>query len=1239
MNASLELRRALDRVGGRFRQARLWGGLAVCWAGLALVAAVAGGLLSRSGPSAVNRPLILGVLAAALATGVAWWLVTRRAARDPRWVARRIEATHPDLSAALLAAVEQTPPPGGRLGFLQAAVVETALAHGRSHDWNEAVSRRRLLAVRLAHGAAFGVLIAVLALLGFRSLPQVGAGDPSAAAVAASGAGVEVEPGHAEVERGTPLLVIARFRGPVPAEATLAVEGSPPVAPRPMSRSLDDPTFAGHVPIVEADLSYRVEFPGGASDTYRVKVYEHPELRRVDARLVFPPYTGMGPKTVEDIRHVTAVEETEVTLDCQLNKVAAVAVLAASDDKGVELPLNLVDAEKHVYRVTLKPTESARYKLRLRDADGRANKLPAEIAVNVTRNLPPVVTVPRPGHDSRVSPLEELPLKADLKDDFGLVRYGLTVAAAGQPANEIVLHDAGPGPKRAQPDHLLDFEALKAEPDQVVSYFFWAEDLGPDGQRRRTSGDLYFAEVRHFEEIFRQGDQQAAEQQERERQQQGQQGNAQAADQLAEMQKQIVNATWTLIRREAGPAPSARFAEDAGVLRQSQQAVIEQAGALAEKLRSPASVENLKQATTLMADAERQLAEAAAKASPAVLPTALAAEQAAYQALMKLRAREFDVTRNNSRQRSARSGASGSRSPSQQQLRQLDLADEQNRYETQNAARAQQEQQAQRDREQRENRELADRLKELARRQTDLTDRVKELQSALEQAKDAKQKEELQQQLKRLRDQQQQVLRDTDELQDRMERDENRDRTADARQQVEQARENVRQASEALEQGRLSEAVNEGTRAGRQMDQLRDQLRQQSANRFGEEMRDLRRQARQLDEDQQKLAEQLDEMQRPTRPGLRDTGAKDEVQQGLSQQKKKLDEITERMQKTVGEAEKAEPLLAQELFDAARKAAEGKVGESMDAARRLAQAGGLPDAAEAARRAGRGTEQLRKGVEKAADNVLGGQTDALKRAQKELDELAEQVDREVARATGQEPAKRPGRDGENQPGREQGQQPGQGQRQLGQQAQPGQETGKPSGQQQPGSGLPGEGQPRQPGGGQSGQPGGGQQQPGQGRQPNGGRRSLTDPPSPAQRQGGQPGGGREQAGGSPQGGGERRGAERGGPIREDGYREWFDRMRATEDLIEDPQLRAEAARIRDRVRGTREEFKRHAKEPDWKQLQQMVAKPLNELRDRVAEEVRKRESPDALVPIDRDPVPPRFTDGVRRYYERLGSDR
>jgi len=87
------------------------------------------------------------------------------------------------------------------------------------------------------------------------------------------------------------------------------------------------------------------------------------------------------------------------------------------------------------------------------------------------------------------------------------------------------------------------------EVDQLVSYFAWADDHGPDGQARRTFSDIFFAEVRPFEEIFR-ADQsgQSARQQQREQQQQnqsGQQGGNQPT-RLAELQKQIVIATWKL---------------------------------------------------------------------------------------------------------------------------------------------------------------------------------------------------------------------------------------------------------------------------------------------------------------------------------------------------------------------------------------------------------------------------------------------------------------------------------------------------------------------------------------------------------------------------------------------------------------------------------------------------------------------------------------------------------------------
>jgi hypothetical protein len=62
------------------------------------------------------------------------------------------------------------------------------------------------------------------------------------------------------------------------------------------------------------------------------------------------------------------------------------------------------------------------------------------------------------------------------------------------------------------------------------------------------------------------------------------------------------------------------------------------------------------------------------------------------------------------------------------------------------------------------------------------------------------------------------------------------------------------------------------------------------------------------------------------------------------------------------------------------------------------------------------------------------------------------------------------------------------------------------------------------------------------------------------------------------------------------------------------------------------------KKPDWAVVQLQILKPLVEVRTRVAEELARRGSRDSLAPIDRDPVPNKYAESVRRYYEELGKD-
>jgi hypothetical protein len=1260
---SYELRQALEEVARRFRRVRLWSALTLCWLAWAFAGLGLYLISSRQGFEGTAGGWPLAFLAGlAAVTGIACAVLASRRARDPRWVARRIEARHPELSTALLAAVEQDGAAGsGKLGFLQTAVIRQALEHHRTSDWNDAVPTWTLRGSQLAHVASLALLIVASAMLAGHAYSKVNDGTKPATGVDALN--VEVDPGNTELERGTSLLVVARFKGAVPAGVSLAVEGpSQGSTRRAMTRSLEDPTFAGRVESVDADLVYRVEFDGRSTETYHVKVYETPELQRADATMVFPRYTGLESKTVEDVRHVTAVEGTELTLLCRLNKDVAEARLV--DEKGGVTTLAPAGADSHAYHAVFPLSDSHRYRVELVDRDGRHNKQKTEIVVNVTRNRPPTVNMAQPARDVRVSPVEELKLKAQLDDDFGVVAHGISYTLAGEEPKEITLNGPEKLGKRLAAEYLIDFELLRAVPDQLVTYFFWAEDIGPDGKARRTAGDMYFAEVRPFEEIFRQGEQPPGGSAEME----GQAGeNAQESDRLAELQKQIINGTWKLIRRETGDKPTDRFAEDAKLLRESQHSAIEQATQLGQRLRDPKSKTELEKATQFMKDAEKRLAEAVDGMSIPPLRPALVAEQAAYQALLKLRAREFQVIRNNSR-RGGRSGRSGG-SPSQQQLDQLELSDEENRFEQQRSARPDQEKLTKREQEQREARQVLNRLRELAQRQTDLNDRLKELQSALEAAKSEEARKEIERQLKRLREQQEQILRDTDELRERMEREENRERMAQARQQIEEGRNHVREASKALEEGRLSRAITEGSRAGQQMNDLREQLRKETSDRFSQEMTEMRQQARQLDENQKKLSEQLDAWNKNPQQTLRDSEERKQVRQGLEQQAPRLDQLLERMRTTIQEAEETEPLLAKGLYDTVRKADEQKIPDTLKITRRLLDAGVTDDAAQASRHAGQGIEQLKQGVERAAERILGDETAALRRAQGELEKLGDQVDREIAQATGRD-AKNPKPDAPDgvdpfdkleklargpdanaqQPNspRPEARQRGGGRR----------DPNRPgTRQQEAGGGSQNRQRQRDQQEQQAGQPGPGNRDPGQDRQESqakaqrggglrGDRQSASrDSQQPQNGQAGGGGGPQDRQAGSPRGGrpsgldalleGPARGP--GGPITGEGFREWSDRMRDVEELLDDPELRGQAARIRDRARGAREEFKRHAKEPDWNQLKTLVAQPLRELGQRIAEEVRRRESPDSLVPIDRDPVPPQYAEGVRRYYERLGS--
>ncbi len=1227
---------------------------------------------------------------AGLASGAAAaaFIIAQSSYRDDEAIARRIERHFPELDQRLMAALNERPNrPTNRPGYLQESVIQQALTHDLHAPWRQVVSSSRTATSWIAAVVGFVMMIT----LGFASQFDLPVQHTVAALIEQPSPIVTteltIEPGNADVERGSGLFVTARFpndsQQTLPSDVQLVtVTQSGEQRAIAMTRTLDEPLFAAHISEVADDFDYRVEFDENKSDQFSVHVFEFPRLVQADVSLEFPEYTSQAARTVEDTLKVTVVEGTQTKWRLTLNKVVESATLT-NDSEEIEL---LADGNEMIVGMEQIAKETSKWKLELVDKDGREIKRPPELTVKVVANRAPLLKLVA-ARDVRVSPLEELNIAAKVSDDFGIAKYGIAYAIADEPMKDVVIGTDAVAKKPTEITHQVNFEALKAEPDQLLAYNFWAEDHGPDGNIRRTSGDMFFAEVRHFEEIFRQGQQppgQSAQQQ----QQQAQSQNAQQAEQLAELQKQIMNATWRIIRREAAPELSDTFSDDVGLLIESQQGATEQLSTILEELQDPESNEFATQALAEMLESSNQLLEANKTESTAPLEIALTHQRLAYQGLLRLRAREHEVVQSQQQQSSSSSSSSSqSRQQFQQQLEQLQLKNDENRYETERQA------QQQEDESDREVRQVLNRLKELARRQEDINKQLKDLEAALQAADDEEERERLNRQLKRLRDQQEQMLRDIDELQNRMQESENQQAMQSAEAQVQQSRENAREATEAMEQNDPSRALTAGTRAEQDLKDVRDRLRQETANQFEDAVREMRNQAQQLDEAQREINRQIadDAANTPERtPGLRSeaTNPNQQTTAQLTEQRTKLEQLLKEMQETVTEAESSEPLLSQKLYDAIRDTYRRRLPEQLDTTEELIKRGMRSQAEQLSESTGEGLAQLREDVEEAAQSVLGDETEGLRRALTEIDRVAEQLQGEIDRNTASQEdnggrnessqqesrqTSQPARDSQQaqqseseqdsngsdglQPADQRGSQPSSDQspEQTSQQKQQGGQQSNSQPSETPSTESETSQSQSQQNGQQPGQQSGQQQQsqPSDNQQPS--DNVSQQPTSPSSRPDNQQEGQQPQSGqssgrnGNPQpqsnrmsggGGALDRFAEdaaAASPITGSDFREWSDRLRDVEEMIEDPKLRAEAAGIRDRARGFRQEYTRQSEEPQWDLVRELVAVPLEELRVKVSQELMRRSAKrNEVVPIDRDPVPKQFTRQVEEYYEQLG---
>lgn len=489
-----------------------------------------------------NSPILLLVaLVVSLLVVAVARLRAARESHDLRTVISALERDHPELRHLLSAAAEQEPDPAsGEFRYLQLRVVEEVLRHPGRALWEQNLEAK-LAAARNRNIATVSALVILLVALQYVSLRT----HPASASQEAEG--ITVTPGDTEIERGTSLVISARFGHDVPAEATLVlVSASGKTRYIPLERQLADPVFGGSLSEVSEGGLYHIEYAGGKTRDYKISVFDYPALVRAEAHLRYPDYTHLTNRTIPDTLRVSAVEGTHLTYMLQLNKPVARARLVGRD-KTLELQLtNNSVALLNEFLLT----NSARYSLALEDAQGRTNKFPSDFVLVAITNRRPDLKLVFPRGDQRVSKLQEIQLQGEATGEFGLRNYGIGYTVGGKDPQLVALGESAPGGQKRSFIYLLALENLAVEPEDMVAYFAWADDFGADGKPRRTFSDIFFAEVRPFDEIFR-ADQSGSSGDEN-----GGQGGGEGnrGTQLAQMQKEIIIATWKLQQEKSAAA-------------------------------------------------------------------------------------------------------------------------------------------------------------------------------------------------------------------------------------------------------------------------------------------------------------------------------------------------------------------------------------------------------------------------------------------------------------------------------------------------------------------------------------------------------------------------------------------------------------------------------------------------------------------------------------------------------------
>lgn len=712
---------------------------------------------------------------------------------------------------------------------------------------------------------------------------------------------IVVNPGDQSIRRGANLRITAEMEGFSPDDATIHVQsgdGDWQEVELVQGPGGFEFTFFS----MQEPMAYYISTTGLRSPEYDIQVVDLPSIESLSLTYNYPDWTQRDTETFTQ-GDINALEDTRIELTVITSSPLAEGELVLNEaTQGLSLNGNEATTEFTI------STEGEYYLAAI--VGGEQVRLSDDYFIRITEDGKPVIEFIRPGEDYNASSIEEVLARVEASDDYGLdnaqIKYSINgsdwqsvdLAATGRelnhdhifmledmrtdvirevttnvgafnvilseetellPADEPSELDADGNPIASEPV----ISQIPLQPGDLISYYAQASDRT---QTVRT--DMFFIQVQSYSRRYTQSQISGG----------GGGGGGDQQDEISQRQRQIIVSTWNLIREQEEGDTNSQVEINSTLLSELQLTLADQAQTLAQRTRARQLdrdvdienfVENLERAIQSMYPSSEQLALIE-------LEDALQPAQEALQYLLRAEAIFNDITV--TQQEGGGGGGGGGASEDLAEMFELEMDLEKNQYETGNNASPQAQQQEEDD--------IMSQLDELAKRQEQLANNLRNQQQPSEAQKYQqellrREVEELQEQLERMQEQSQSAQQQASNSQQPgqegqqgqgqgQSQSEENSQQQDSEQQQELAQQSELQrridsALRAMEdtanamngdltQDELQRAAEE---AQRQLEGARDQVAQNQLANMQEAFTDISSQADQMLSDQQTMEQTL----------------------------------------------------------------------------------------------------------------------------------------------------------------------------------------------------------------------------------------------------------------------------------------------------------------------------------------------------------------------------------------------